>query len=107
MVREKGKSSVISGIRAGREKAEAPGWFLQKDGSYLSAKPKVGEGRLATGRPLCLSSWFSALWGKTWLWWCECVHLSRMQSLQGQAEVGERQMERVEGVVLWASKFKC
>lgn len=54
MVREKGKSSVISGIRAEREKAEAPGWFLQKDGSYLSAKPKVGEGRLATGPPSLL-----------------------------------------------------
>ena len=38
MVREKGKISVISGIRAESEKAEAPGWFLQKDGSYLSAK---------------------------------------------------------------------
>ena len=54
MVREKGKISVISGIRAESEKADAPGWFLQKDGSYLSAKPKVGEGRLATGPPSLL-----------------------------------------------------
>ena len=54
MVREKGKISVISGIRAESVKAEAPGRFLQKDGSYLSAKPKVGEGRLATGPPSLL-----------------------------------------------------
>ena len=107
MVREKGKSSVISGIRAAREKAEAPAWFLMKDGSYLSAKPKVGEGRLATGPPSLLVLLVLCPVGKTWLWWCECAHLSWMQSLQGQAEVGERQMERVEGVVLWASKFKC
>lgn len=79
-----------------------------KDGSYLSCQTQGGGGEVGPQAAISACPPGSLPCGENLalVVWNVLIFLG-CRGLQGQAEVGERQMERVEGVVLWDSKFKC